>query len=333
MVVTPGHSGGSLDTRSSVLLVKKSVLGALNDRQSPTSKLTLPGKVEPPRVTSEALQEVDSMLGTYSTSYASSSANRANNVVEAAKALNHVILLPGDTFSFNRTVGPRSVDTGFLEAPVIVHGKMETGIGGGICQVSTTLYNAVLLANLKIVTRNHHSLPSHYVPTGLDATVSYGSLDFCFANNSSSPIVIESKQGGGRLSMSILGKGPARKVQIERTGIKAMPSDTVTQTDPTLPLGKRIVTKGRPTKEVTVYRVVDGERELISHDRYSGEPTIVRVGSAPLKTPPVVEHGADQTPASGAHNSTMPHVKTALKLPLKAQLKPKHLSQKHVKPN
>ena len=321
--VTPGHSGEVLDSDGAVAQITQAILVPLNDRQAPPDVVPLPCRETPPRITTDALREVDTVLGSYSTSYASSSANRANNVVEAAKTINHTIVMPGETFSFNKTVGPRSEDTGFLEAPVIVHGKMETGIGGGICQVSTTLYNAVLLANLQIVTRNHHSLPSHYVPTGLDATVSYGTLDFRFRNSSTAPVVIESQQGGGRLMMRVLGKGPAAKVRIERSDIKVLPSRTETLTDPTLPTGtRRVVSKGRPTKEVTVYRVVDGTREFLSHDRYEGDPTVIRVGTGPAKpkTPAVTPTltgtppgATPPTPSVGKTNNTK----------IKAKAKPK----------
>lgn len=324
VVITPGHSEEVLDTSSAITQIKQSVLAPLNNRQEPITQLTLPSEEKQPRVTTEALQQVDTLLGSYSTSYASSSSNRVNNVLEAAKALNNFIVMPGETFSFNKAVGPRSEDTGFLEAPVIVNGKMETGIGGGICQVSTTLYNAVLLANLKIVTRNHHSLPSHYVPTGLDATVSYGSLDFCFSNSSTAPVVIESSHSAGRLQMQVLGKGPAPQVKIERDDIKALPTRTETINDPTLPQGKRLVKRGRPTKEVTVYRVVDGQRELLSHDRYPGEPTIIRVGTGPTKAPAIAIPGAT-LPTLLLHPpvSTPPHAGNITKPNAKPMNKPK----------
>lgn len=131
------------------------------------------------------------IYGRYKTSFNPGERNRTINLKLAAAAINGQIIQPGKTFSFNKTVGPRTKERGYLEATIFVGGKKEQGLGGGICQVSSTLYNAVLNSKLKVVERHTHSLPVTYVPTGKDATVSYGYLDFRFQNNQKYPIKIQ----------------------------------------------------------------------------------------------------------------------------------------------
>lgn len=131
------------------------------------------------------------VYGSYKTSFNPGERNRTINLKLAAAAINGQVIQPGKTFSFNKTVGPRTKERGYLEATIFVGGKKEQGLGGGICQVSSTLYNAVLASKLKIVERHTHSLPVTYVPTGKDATVSYGYLDFRFQNNKTYPVKIQ----------------------------------------------------------------------------------------------------------------------------------------------
>ncbi len=134
----------------------------------------------------------DLMAGFYTT-LLDRSDSRTNNVDLAAKAIDNIILAPGEVFSFNQAVGRRTVDKGYLEAPIFVGEKVETGIGGGICQVSSTLYNTALLANLPVLERHPHSLTVAYVPTDQDATVVWGITDFRFKNTLDHPIKIMTK--------------------------------------------------------------------------------------------------------------------------------------------
>ena len=127
---------------------------------------------------------------------------RGKNIIIAASAINNHILAPGEIFSFNRIVDPRTIEKGYKHAPIIVGGRVIPGIGGGICQVSSTLYNAILKAGLEVVERYPHSKPVYYVPPGRDATVS-DYLDFKFRNSSSCFIVVKSWAGGGRIEIQI----------------------------------------------------------------------------------------------------------------------------------
>jgi len=172
------------------------------------TKVPLVVAEEAPSVTTDALGAVSHQLGAFSTYYGSSSSNRRHNVELAARHIDGTLLGPGEVFSYNEVVGPRWPRLGWRNAPTYQDGQVVPGPGGGVCQVSTTLYNAALLANLKIVQRSNHSMPVHYVPAGRDATVSYGSLDFRFANNTGAPVYVAARARGSRLTMALYGKKP-----------------------------------------------------------------------------------------------------------------------------
>ncbi len=213
------------------------VAGDLSAGQPAPNALTLPYRTKVPRITPEMLAPVDTILSSFSTSYASST-DRGSNVKTAAEAIDGTVLLPNEVFSFNQTVGPRSTDNGYLTAPVIIEGQLTEGTGGGVCQVSTTLYNAVLLADLQVTRRSHHSLPSHYVAAGRDATVSYHHIDFRFKNTSAAPIIIEAHPGVRHLTMRILGQGPVPVVHIVTSDQHPEPGRAITKDDPDAARGR-----------------------------------------------------------------------------------------------
>jgi len=150
------------------------------------------GKTIKLNLTVKAPIVVNKLIGQYSTYFDSSQVNRTENVRLAAKALDGKQLAPGERFSFNESVGERTAEAGYKEAMVIEGDAYTPGLGGGICQVSSTLYNAVILAHLEVLERHPHSLPVAYVPLGQDATVSYGILDFRFRNNTDAYLLIHS---------------------------------------------------------------------------------------------------------------------------------------------
>lgn len=158
-------------------------------------------------------------MASYSTSFASSGSNRASNVARAASLINGKILMPGDVFSFNDTVGRRTVENGFKTAPEYVDGKTVDGIGGGTCQVSSTLYNAVLYADLEIVTRTNHMFTVAYVANGQDATVADSGPDFKFKNNTTYPVKISAYTSGGQITVAIIGTNydPKHEVKINNS--------------------------------------------------------------------------------------------------------------------
>lgn len=167
----------------------------------------IPFKTSEPAVKAADLESklFNATLGSFSTYYGGSTSNRAANVANAASKINEKVLAPGEVFSFNDTVGKRSTANGFYTAPEYANGQTVMGIGGGTCQVSSTLYNAVLYADLSIVYRLNHMFTVNYCPIGQDATVSDSGVDFKFANNTDYPIKISAVTSGGKITVSILG--------------------------------------------------------------------------------------------------------------------------------
>ena len=183
-VVSPEKAGYDIDVEAAAKSVK-----ALFDSGVYTGEITVPTVMKEPEITEAMLRENFGLVGEEWTK-ASGNANRNNNIDQACEYINGTMLQPGDTFSFNKTVKERTADRGFKEATVIQGGQYEQGLGGGICQASTTLYNAVLKANLKIIERNHHAWPSDYIATGLDATVDWPGVDFQFQNDTDYPVIV-----------------------------------------------------------------------------------------------------------------------------------------------
>jgi len=184
----PVNAGYTIENQSLVYTEEKNgILFNKEDAQRIIAESTgdvikIPVTVTPPEITLEQVKSelFPDLLGRYTTSFNAGDTSRSYNIRLACQKINEVVLGPGDVFSYNDTVGPRTVAAGFRTANVYVGNKVEPGIGGGICQVSSTLFNAAVLADLNIVYRTNHSLPVSYVPLGRDATVSYGSIDFKF---------------------------------------------------------------------------------------------------------------------------------------------------------
>lgn len=162
---------------------------ALFDSKTYVGIVKVPTEKMEPEITEAMIKENFGLIGECTTK-TSANNNRNNNIRQACENMNGTILDPGEVFSFNDTVGQRTADNGFKEATVIMGGQYEQGLGGGICQVSSTLYNAVLKADLKVVKRSAHAWPSDYVQTGLDATVDWPALDFQFENDSDYQVVV-----------------------------------------------------------------------------------------------------------------------------------------------
>ncbi len=250
-----------------------------------------------PEVTLSELQNrlFNHKLSQYSTSYPASNKSRRTNVELAASKINGIILAPGESFSFNERVGARTKSAGYLEAPVFVNGESVQGTGGGVCQVSSTLYSAVLYADLKVIERHNHSISVTYVPKGQDATVSYGTLDFKFENNTEQPIKISASSGGGKLTISIYGTKPSVEKTVKITGdVTSTKEPTIEEIfDTTLATGtKKVLSAGKTGYTVETTRIViengkEVKREKMNRSTYKMVPTKVAVGTkipAPLPT-------------------------------------------------
>lgn len=172
--------------------------------------LFIGGKIELPLLYIKSGYETEDIphlhevvLSSYTTYFNGANTGRSKNIELSSIAINNVIVGSGDVFSFNTTVGPRDVATGYQEAPEIVHGKVVRGIGGGICQTSSTLFNAIDKLDVKTIERHHHTKDVRYVPKGRDATVSFGGLDYRFQNTTGIPFLIKTYYSRGSLTVQI----------------------------------------------------------------------------------------------------------------------------------
>ena len=250
---------------------------------------TIPLKVLTPTVTTNQLgtEAFPNLLSTFTTTYSTANVNRSTNIYLAAKKINGIVIMPGETFSYNQTVGKRTAAAGFKEAAVYAGGKVTTDIGGGICQVSSTLYNAVLLANLEIVERENHSFNPGYVKAGTDATVSWGYIDFRFKNSRNYPIKIVCSANNGKVLFNLYGLKEENEydVVIESTITSYIPYSTVTQKDSTLEVGQtKVIESGSSGCRSVTYRVLkqngkEVSRELLSKDTYLPHERIIAVGT------------------------------------------------------
>lgn len=269
---------------------------------------TIPLKKLTPKVTVKTLpsEAFPDTLATYSTTYASSNYNRSTNIALASKSINGYVLMPGESFSYNTIVGQRTPARGYKEAGVYVNGEVSTDYGGGICQVSSTLYNSVLLANLEVVQRTNHTFEPSYVPAGQDATVSWKSPDFIFKNNRNYPIKIVASAGNGRIQVDIIGLKSSDdyvvKIQSSKTG--TIPFSTEYKDDSNLPAGTTKVTQyGSNGCKSQTYKILykDGKevsRTLLSSDTYKPHNQVIVRGTKAVSTPePQPSQPADtQTP-------------------------------------
>ncbi|NLP37855.1 MAG: hypothetical protein GX357_09405 [Firmicutes bacterium] len=225
-------------------------------------------------------------ISSFTTYFTNHHQNRLQNIRLAAEAVDETILYPGEEFSFNQTVGDTTAEKGYLPAPVIVGGEITEGLGGGVCQVSTTLYNAALFANLEILERRNHGLYVDYVPPGLDATIAYGLIDLRFKNSHPYAIWIKTFVATDKLTVSFFStKIPGQKVEIYTTDVKKIsPPEKFIETD-NLPTGERkLLAKGKAGYEATVWRVVslhgrEVKKEYLSQDVYKPVPVQYLLGT------------------------------------------------------
>ncbi len=229
------------------------------------------------------------VLGECATVFEDWSGSRIANITRAAGRLDGILLKPGEVFSFNQRVSPFDHRGGYEKAPVIVDDQMIDDYGGGVCQVSTTLYGAVILSGLEIVERHAHSRTVKYVSPGLDATVVEGLMDLRFKNNFSDPVYISSAADleEGVVRIAVIGKKEENTVYRIESEVMTIPPETVVSNNTSLAPGRsNVVSEGAPGFDVMIYRVtlkdgVEKSRELLSDDYYPPEPRMVEVGPLP----------------------------------------------------
>lgn len=250
---------------------------------------TIPLQSIPPAVTTNQIgtEAFPDLLSSFKTYYYESNVNRTTNLKLSASKINGTVLLPGEVFSYNQVVGKRTIEAGYKDAAIYSGGKVVDGLGGGICQISSTLYDAVVLANLEIVERSNHGFVTSYLDAGWDATVVYGAIDFKFKNSRKYPIKIVASVSNGVAEFQIFGKKEEveYEVDIETKVIASIPFKVRYVNDSTLAAGKtKLLQGGSNGCKVEAYKVLkqngqEVSRTLLSRDTYNAMEKIIARGT------------------------------------------------------
>ena len=260
-------------------------------------------KVTVSQIGSEAFPD---RLSNFTTRYDASAKDRTTNLVIACQKLNGKVIMPGETFSYNQTLGKRTAAAGYKNAAVYENGQVVDGIGGGICQISSTLYNAVLMANLEIVERRNHQFVTSYLPAGRDATVVYGAIDFKFKNTRQYPIRLSASAKNGIATISIYGIKEENEYtfSFNTKTIASIPFGTKYVEDASLPAGTEKVQQngvnGLKT-ETYITKMLNGKvisTTLLSRDTYDAMQKIILKGTKANATTPTTPTVPTTTPPS-----------------------------------
>jgi vancomycin resistance protein YoaR len=289
--VVPAATGIRLDAPRSAARV----LTAAKSKANRTATLVV--SVQQPKRSTAAAQAmgINGTVGTYETIYGGDP-NRIHNVQLVAHLVDGKLIAPGSTFSFNGATGERTAEKGFLVAPVIINGELQTGLGGGICQVSTTVFNAAFAAGLPITARTNHALYISHYPLGRDATVNYPDIDLKFVNDTGHWLLLRTFVGSSSLTVTLYGTPQHRRVESIAAPLTVLAPPPVQKTvDATLDPGETAVDDyGAPAQSTSVERKVYAPSgKLLSdatwYSSYRAEPKIIRVGpTAPKKKKPPV---------------------------------------------
>ena len=311
-VITDEKSGYEMDVETTLT----ELTGLIDNMEEGSVEIT--GRETEPEVTRQDNEKATSLIGTYYTTFTGSETLGRNiNLKVGCENINGTMLAPGETFSMNEALGPQTYANGYRNAAVIVNGKIEDGLAGGVCQVTTTLYNAVILSELNVVERSNHSLAVAYVPLGQDAAVAGDYKDLKFQNNTEYPIYIEAYLSGNKLVTNIYGyeeHSSGREIKFENVvdSIIPKPAEKITE-DPEKPKDYREVTyHGKQGKKVSTYKVVyengkEVSREFFSSSVYRATPDEVTVGTGENteETKSPEENGAKEAiPPEGSADGT-----------------------------
>jgi vancomycin resistance protein YoaR len=300
--VIPAKPGTRLDA----LGTAEALLAAALKRRPELRIARLPVHEAQAKLSTEAARamRIRGIVGSYTTEYGGI-ANRIHNVQLVAHLVDGALIAPGATFSFNRTTGERNAAKGFLEAPVIVNGELTTGLGGGVCQVSTTVFNAAFEAGLRITERTNHALYISHYPQGRDATVDYPGIDLKFVNDTGNWLLLRTFVSSSSLTVNLYGTPQHRRVESSTSALVAHGVPPVKKTvDPSLGPGEKVVDdSGVPAMSTSVTRdVYAASGKLLYHDTwyssYRAEPKLVRLG--PKKEKPAKQ----QPPATTTTETT-----------------------------
>ena len=284
--VVDSKTGRKINEEQMDKLIKESINGKIGE----TIELEVPVEEVAPKVTGAMLSKVNGKISSFSTSFAANSHpdSRDINLQIATNFVNGTLVLPGDEFSYNNTVGERTEARGFKAGKIFVGDKVEDGIGGGICQVSTTLYRAIMNAGIKSTERLNHSMQTSYSPLGLDATVSWGYLDYKFKNTYDFPIYIEAYISNKNVVFNIYGnvEGMGGKTyELVTDGLQTIEANINKVDDPTLAVGtEEWEKKPIPGYKVSSYLITNQNgnqinKEKIATDTYQKVDGILRIGT------------------------------------------------------
>lgn len=283
-----GKQGIVLDVNGSVQAIMDYFAnGWASDAES--EALALKTKITEPEGSAEQLAEVKDLLGSFTTSFSSSSAKRCKNLNSGAEHIDGTVLYPGEAFSTYETVSPFTEENGYAMAGSYLNGEVVDSMGGGICQVSTTLYNAVLRAELEVTERSPHSMTVHYVELSEDAAIAGTYKDFKFVNSTSYPIYIEGfTTSDKKITFNIYGKETRdsnRKISFESVTVNKIGGGTVLKENAGQPLGYKSSSKGQVGYVAELYKVVtvngvETERIKINKSTYRGSDRVVTYGTA-----------------------------------------------------
>ena len=301
--LTPSQPGVALDVPRSAA----AMLAAASRPTGRTAELVLATK-QPARSTKQAAaMGITGLVGSYETFYGGDP-NRIHNVELVSHLVDDKLIAPGATFSFNETTGERTAAKGFLEAPVIVNGELQTGLGGGVCQVSTTVFNAAYEAGLRITARTNHDLYISHYPLGRDATVDYPDVDLKFVNDTGHWLLLRTWVGPSSLTVGLYGTPQRRRIVTIAQPLRVVSPPPVQKTvDATLKPGQVVVDDpGVPAQSTSVERKVYASNGTLLSDQtwyssYRAEPKIIRVGpKKPKKTaaPPTSTLPVDVPPTA-----------------------------------
>ena len=281
--VIPDRSGHVLDVPRSTKALLGAVLVTAPELRS--ANLTVES-VSADRTTADArAMDINGLVASYQTFYGGEP-NRIHNVQLVSHLVDKHVIAPGETFSFNGTTGARTEDKGFLEAPVIINGELKTGLGGGVCQVSTTVFNAAYEAGLPIVSRTNHALYISHYPQGRDATVNYPDTDLKFTNDTGHWILLRTWVGSSSLTVALYGTPVHRRVVSETSPLVVTGPPPVKRIkDPSLFVGQTVVEESGSSslKTSNERKVYDADGKLLFdttfYSSYRGEMKVIRVGT------------------------------------------------------
>lgn len=284
--ITNDISGLKVDANKTIESIKSAVKNVIMTGDKDYVEVPVTVKKVDADIKASELSMIKGKIVSFSTQFNTGDANRSENLAVAAKAVNGKLLMPGQVFSLNKTLGPRIIQNGYKEAPVIIGNKLVPDIGGGVCQVATTIYNAALRADMKIDERYHHTFPVGYVSPGQDATISGDVLDLKFENPTKYPIYIESYISRNNFIVNFYGypEDPGKRIDIYSEIVEKYEPKVTYVDDPTLPEGVTQVDVEKHTGyKVNTYRLIYEnnvlvKKEFLYTDIYKPVDGVIRRG-------------------------------------------------------